>query len=258
MKIASWNVNGIRACYNKGLLEFIETNSPDILCLQETKAHPGQLVDAIKNFGHFRFRHWSSSAIKKGYSGTVTCANRPPLKTYEGMGIKKFDWEGRFVITEYESFILLNIYFPNGSLTEERHLFKQEFLIRFSFFADSLQKNQKKPLIVLGDYNTAPLDIDVYSPETLQKISGFLPEERKWFSDFLNQGFIDVFRYFYPKQKEAFTWWSYRENARAMNRGWRIDHICVSEQLKNNLKDIKIYQDQRGSDHVPIVMEIDL
>lgn len=258
MKIASWNVNGIRACRNKGLMEFIETHSPDILCLQETKAHPDQLTDAIKKFGSFRFRHWSSSAIKKGYSGTVTCANKPPLKIYKGMGIKKFDWEGRFVITEYESFILLNIYFPNGSLTEKRHLFKQEFLIRFSFFTDSLQKNKKKPLIILGDYNTAPLDMDVYSPETLQKTSGFLPEERKWFMDFLNKGFIDVFRYFYPKQKEAWTWWSYRENARAMNRGWRIDHICVSEQLKENLKDIKIHQGQKGSDHAPIVMEIDL
>lgn len=258
MKIASWNVNGIRACHDKGLLEFIEKHSPDILCLQETKAHPDQLTDTIRNFGNFRFRYWSSSAIKKGYSGTVTCAGKQPINIYEGMGIKKFDWEGRFVITEYESFILLNIYFPNGSLTEKRHLFKQEFLARFSFFADSLQKNKAKPLIVLGDYNTAPLDIDVHSPETLQKISGFLPEERKWFADFLQQGFIDVFRYFYPEQKDSFTWWSYRENARAMNRGWRIDHICVSEQLKKKLKNIKIHQDQRGSDHVPVVMEIDL
>lgn len=258
MKIASWNVNGIRACHNKGLVEFVEKHSPDILCLQETKAHPDQLTESVRNFGHFPFRHWSSSAIRKGYSGTVTCANRQPINVYEGMGIKKFDWEGRFVITEYESFILLNIYFPNGSLTEERHLFKQEFLARFSCFADSLQKGKAKPLIVLGDYNTAPLNIDVYSPGTLQKTSGFLPEERKWFADFLQQGFIDVFRYFYPNQKEAFTWWSYRENARVMNRGWRIDHICVSEKLKKKLKNITIHSDQRGSDHVPVVMEIDL
>ena len=257
-KIASWNINGIRACYNKGLPEFVKNRSPHILCLQETKAHPEQLTDTIREFGNYSFYYWSSSGRKKGYSGTLTATHKPALKVSRGMGIKKFDWEGRFVITEYKSFILLNIYFPNGSLTEERHLFKQEFLSRFSDFAVSLEKKNHKPLIVLGDYNTAYLDRDVYSPETLQKDSGFLPEERKWFSDFLEKGFIDVFRHFYPEKKEAFTWWSYRENARRLNRGWRIDHICVSQQLKNKLKSVRICQDQLGSDHCPIVMEIDL
>ena len=257
MKIASWNVNGIRACYNKGLLEFIEEHNPDILCLQETKAHPHQLTDSIRNIGNYTFRYWSSSAIRKGYSGTLTCVSQSPLQVSYGMGIKKFDREGRFVITEYEKFILLNIYFPNGSLTEERHLFKQEFLLRFTDFAGSLEKQKNKPLIILGDYNTAYLDRDVYSPETLQKTSGFLPEERKWLTDFLSNGFIDVFRYFYPEQKEAFTWWSYRENARQANRGWRIDHICVSEPLKNSLKNVQICEDQKGSDHCPVIVEMD-
>lgn len=256
MKIASWNVNGLRACHDKGLLEFIDTYEPDIFCLQETKAHPDQLSENIREFGGFPFRYWSSSALRKGYSGTVTCAHKPALKVSQGMGIKKFDWEGRFVITEYRAFILLNIYFPNGSLTEERHFFKQEFLRRFAGFALKLQK--QKPLIIVGDYNTSYLEKDVYSPETLQQASGFLPEERKWLSDFLKSGFIDVFRHFYPEQKEAFTWWSYRENARRNNRGWRIDHICVSKSLKKQLKKVKICSQQMGSDHCPIIMDIDL
>ena len=259
MKTATWNVNGIRSCYEKGALQdFIRSESPDILCLQETKAHPEQLSSEVRNFGSFPFRHWSSSAFRKGYSGTVTASFVKPLSVSRGMGIKKFDWEGRFVITEYKTFVLLNIYFPNGSLTEERHLFKQEFLSRFIRFASSLEKQKGKPLVILGDYNTAYLDHDVYDAEGLQSVSGFLPEERLWLSDFLKSGYRDVFRHFYPDQKEAYTWHSYRGNARALNRGWRIDHICVSESLKKRLKGVRICQAQEGSDHLPVVMEADL
>ena len=256
MKIASWNVNGIRACYEKGLLDFIKSESPDILCLQETKAHPDQLEKHFQLTNIYPVSYWSSSATRKGYSGTCTYLKKP-CKTYKkGMGIRKFDQEGRFVITEHSHFILLNIYFPNGALTEARHVFKQEFLQRILIFLKDLEKTYKKPLILVGDYNVAYLNQDVFSPETLHKISGFLPEEQDWFKSFLSQGFIDVFRHFYPQKKEAFTWWSYRQNARHHNRGWRIDHICVSDSLESYLKTIKIHDKQLGSDHCPISMEM--
>ncbi len=255
MKISSWNVNGIRSSFYKGLEDFVKKEKPDILCLQETKAHKEQLDEEIKNLGNYPFKYWSSCGRKKGYSGTATFSQIPFLDT-RGLGIKKYDWEGRIIVSEFDSFFLLNIYFPNGALTLERHLFKQEFLKRIVVFLKKLQKDTKKELIIVGDYNVAHLDIDVHSPKTLQKTSGFLPEERKWFSHFLKEGYVDVFRYFYPNQKEAYTWWSHRENARRNNRGWRIDHICVTPKLKSNLKGIKIHQDQLGSDHCPITLEL--
>ena len=255
MKIASWNINGIRASFDKGLDDFVKKERPDILCLQETKAHKEQLDEDIRQLGSYPFKYWSSSGRKKGYSGTATFSQTPFLST-RGLGIKKYDWEGRVIISEFDSFFLFNIYFPNGALTLERHLFKQEFLKRIVLFLKKLQKDTTKELIIVGDYNVAYLDIDVHSPKILQKTSGFLPEERKWFSDFLEEGYLDVFRYFYPDQKEAYTWWSHRENARRNNRGWRIDHICVTPNLKPKLKGIKIHHEQLGSDHCPIVLEL--
>ena len=256
MKIASWNVNGIRASFNKGLEDFIKKHSPDILCLQETKAHPDQLDEKLRLSEYYPHNSWSSCGVKKGYSGTAVFSKNPPVRVCDEMGIKKFDREGRILISEYDSFILLNIYFPNGSMTEERHLFKQEFLYRLTLFAELLQKKETRGLVILGDYNTAYQDRDVYDPAALKAVSGFLPEERKWLCSFLDSGFIDVFRYFYPDKESAFTWWSYRENARKKNRGWRIDHICVSKSLKSRLKGIAIHQDQSGSDHCPVVMEM--
>ena len=258
MKITSWNVNGLRACGKKGFLEFVRAAAPDLLCLQETKAHPEELEDALRTAAGYRFSFFSSSARRKGYSGTAVFSNRRPLRVSGAMGIKKFDLEGRWVIAEFEKFVLLNVYFPNGSQTEERHLFKQEFLSRFKDYVLSLEKKRNKPLIIVGDWNTAYLDIDVHSPQALQKESGFLPEERKWLSDFFKNGFIDVFRFFYPKEQGAFTWWSYRERARERNRGWRIDHISVSEVLASRLKGARIHSDQAGSDHCPIHAEIDI
>ena len=258
MKIATWNVNGLRACFSKGLKDFVRQCSPDILCLQETKAHPEQLGDELSFPKIYPYRDWAVCGVKKGYSGTATFSKRPPLKAQQGMGIKKFDWEGRILISEWDSFILLNIYFPNGALTEERHRFKQEFLGRITPFAKELERTKEKGLIILGDYNTALEDRDVYDPPALQTTSGFLPEEREWFRSFLKEGFVDVFRHFYPDKSSTFTWWSYRERAREKNRGWRIDHICVSRSLKDRLKGVRIYQEQMGSDHCPVVADIDL
>lgn len=253
MKIATWNVNGFRACSNnKGLLDFVQKVSPDILCLQETKVHPDQLTESQKQILNHDL--WSICGTKKGYSGTAIFSKKPCLTHTTGMGIKKFDWEGRILTFELEKYILVNMYFPNGAMTIERHNFKQEFLHRLPGYLKDLQKKTKKGLIIVGDYNVAYQEQDVHSPKTLQKTSGFLPEERQWFKDFLSQGYLDVYRYFYPDQADTYTWWSMREKAREKNLGWRIDHICVSLNIKDQLQSIKIYDQQMGSDHCPVVM----
>ena len=253
MKIISWNVNGIRACANKGFLSFLKEEDPDILCIQESKAHPD---DLDKELIHplDRKSYWSF-ADRKGYSGTVTFVKKPIKKVQHGIGIKKFDHEGRFVITDHGRFLLFNVYFPNGSQTEQRHLFKQEFLARFTSHLKRLM-NTGKELIVLGDYNSAYMEEDVFDPEGLKNTSGFLPEERKWLRNFLSLGFTDCYRHFYPEQKQAYTWWSYREGARRNNRGWRIDHICVTAGLVKKLKSVDILSKQLGSDHCPIKIQL--
>ncbi|MBC6415143.1 MAG: exodeoxyribonuclease III [Bdellovibrionales bacterium] len=255
MKIATWNINGFRACFKKGLLDFLQKNSPELVCLQETKAHPDQLTKEQKKI--YPFEYWSSCGTKKGYSGTLILSQKPALNISYGMGIKKFDWEGRILIFEHEKFVLLNIYFPNGALTQTRHLFKQEFLKRLPVFLEELKQKVKKELIIVGDYNVAYKEFDVHDPKTLKKTSGFLPEERKWFEDFLTKGYIDVYRHFYPNKKDVYTWWSLREKARANNKGWRIDHICLTPYLIPCVKSINILDKQLGSDHCPVLMEID-
>ncbi len=256
MKIATWNVNGLRSAFDKGFSDFVKKERPDILCIQETKAHPDQLLDHQKKI--YPYEYWSICGKKKGYSGTAIFCQKPAEHVSRKLGIKKFDWEGRAVVFEGENFILLNIYFPNGALTIQRHLFKQEFLKRLPRFLEELKQKTNKELILLGDYNVAYKEIDVHSPKALQKTSGFLPEERKWFESFLKKGYVDVYRYFYPDKKEAYTWWSLREKARALNRGWRIDHICVTENLISKVKSVKIYDQVQGSDHCPLLMEVDL
>ena len=255
MKIISWNVNGIRACAKKGFLEFIEREDPDILCIQETKAHPEQLdenlLHPLGRVGYF------SSAERRGYSGTATFLKKKPDDIYHGISIKKFDSEGRFVVTEQDGFTLYNVYFPNGASREERHLYKQEFLEKFRrHLKKKVDKGEK--VIVVGDYNVAHKEIDVFDPKRLSKVSGFLPEEREWYDKFLSTGFIDTFRHFYPDEEDKYTWWSYRENARIANRGWRIDHICLTENLLKSAKDVVILDQQEGSDHCPISLELDI
>ena len=257
MKIVSWNVNGIRACSQKGLVDFLKKENPDVFCIQETKAHvsqmPEEINQKIKKMG-YEYVYWSLSDIS-GYSGVALYSKIKPRSVYFNMGIRKFDQEGRFVIADYKDFILFNIYFPNGSSRESRHLFKQEFLRKIKYFLQK-QISLKKELVVLGDYNVAYLDIDVYDPKTLSTHSGFLPEERQWFLEFLDMGFIDSYRYFYPDKKDIYTWWSYREGARRHNRGWRIDHICITPGLKNRLKKCTIFKEEKSSDHCPISIEL--
>jgi exodeoxyribonuclease-3 len=253
-KIISWNVNGIRACAKKGLEDFVKVQNPDLFCLQETKAHIDQVEENIRTLG-FAESHWSS-AVKKGYSGTATFANAKCKSVKKGIDIKAYDSEGRFVWTEHANFDLYNIYFPNGGSGEERHNFKQGFLKDLnSHFEKEIKKG--KSIVVVGDYNVGHKEIDVYDPVRLSKESGFLPEERLWFDSFLKLGFVDTFRHFHPDEKERYSWWSYRELARITNRGWRIDYICITKDLVKNLKSADVLDQVEGSDHCPVIAELE-
>lgn len=253
MKVISWNVNGLRSVVQKGLQEFWREQKPDILCLQETKCHPDQVEEESLLVPGYR-GHWCA-ARRAGYSGTATFTNLQPLEVNYGFGVPKFDAEGRMVVTKFKEFTLFNVYFPNGGSGMERHLFKQEFLKRFGQHVTRLAQSGEK-VVVVGDYNVAYLDIDVYDPKALRTKSGFLPEERQWMENFLEGGFIDCYRYFYPKEVERYTWWAYYENAKATNKGWRIDHVCVSRNMEKYLRSAQILDQQGGSDHCPVVVEL--
>lgn len=253
MKIISWNVNGIRAAHKKGLMEFVERENPDILCLQETKAHREQCEPMLWTLGR-KTAYWSS-AVRKGYSGVATFVVQEPQSVALGIGNPAYDSEGRFVITDHGDFTLFNIYFPNGGSGLERHRFKQQFLRDLS---DHLKPmvDSGKPIIVVGDYNVAHREIDIYDPVRLANESGFLPEERAWFDSFLALGFVDTFRHFHPNEHERYTWWSYVERGRLGNRGWRIDYICVTENLLPKLRRAEVLDGVEGSDHCPVLLEL--
>lgn len=251
LKIVSWNVNGIRASAPKGLLDFVETENPDILCLQETKAHRAQLEPQLQTLG-FRYAHWSDCQTRKGYSGVATFLNEESKKVSLGWGQEIYDSEGRIVVTEHERFLLYNIYFPNGGSGDVRHNFKQKFLADLTVHMKKQIKDGKE-IILVGDYNVAHSDIDVYDPKRLSKVSGFLPEERAWMGEFFDMGFIDTFRKFHPLEPNRYSWWSYRELARPANRGWRIDFISVTKGLEKNLVSADILDEVMGSDHCPVI-----
>ena len=251
-RLLSWNVNGIRAIYKKGFLDWLKKENPDILCLQETKAHPDQLTEELKNVDEHK--SYFSSAEKKGYSGVVTYSKLNPVKVQQGIGIKKFDSEGRFMITEFDEFILFNIYFPNGKASDERLKYKMEFYETFLKHCKKLLKEGKK-IVVCGDVNTAHREIDLARPKENSVISGFLPQEREWIDKFLAAGFIDTFRLF-NQEPEQYTWWDMVTRARERNVGWRIDYFYISENLKDNLISASIHSSVMGSDHCPIEMEL--
>lgn len=252
MKIISWNVNGIRAVAKKGFAEFLQKYNPDILCLQETKASPDQLTeDLLAPEGYEVF--WSS-ATKKGYSGVATFTKKTPEKIIYGIGEERFDSEGRTVLTEYKDFVLFNIYFPNGQKDDERLQYKMDFYEQFLKTSEKYRKAGKK-VITCGDYNTAHKEIDLTHPKANEKYSGFLPMERKWLDTYISHGYIDTFREF-NQNPEQYTWWTYRQNAREKNVGWRIDYFFVSDNLKPNLKNAFILQEVHGSDHCPLGIEL--
>ena len=252
MKIICWNVNGIRAIEKKGFLNWLAEESPDILCLQETKAHPDQLKDNLISPGGYS-SYWSS-AEKKGYSGTAVFTRQKPISFFEGIGKDEFDTEGRTIMLEYKNFILFNVYFPNGGNGNKRVPFKMKFYDTFLKKTEKMKAMGKK-IIICGDFNTAHTEIDLARPKNNEGNTGFLPEERKWITKFISKGYVDTFRHF-TKEPNHYTWWDYKTRARERNVGWRLDYFFVSENLLPKVKKSYILKDVMGSDHCPICIEI--
>lgn len=252
MKIISWNVNGIRAVEKKGFLPFVEEVNPDILCIQETKAHDHQLEENLLNIpGYSSYFH---SGEKKGYSGTAVYYKTEPLAIRAGLSDPIFNNEGRTIIMEYPDFILYNVYFPNGQKDDERLQFKMDFNRCIQNDVQDLLESGKN-VIVCGDINIAHREIDLKNPKENSKRSGFLPEERAWVDDFLSIGMVDSWRIQHPDEIK-YSWWSYRFNARGNNAGWRIDSFFVSENLMFQVDSTDILDNVMGSDHCPIVLNL--
>jgi exodeoxyribonuclease-3 len=252
----SWNVNGIRAVEKKGFIEWVDSCGADILCLQETKAHKEQLSDKILNIDSYN-SNWSSG-VRKGYSGVATYSKIEPLDNESGFdGEERFDCEGRILVSYYEKFVLLNIYFPNGQKDDERLQYKLDFYDATLEFCEELRK-QGKSLIICGDYNTAHNEIDLARPQANVNTSGFLRIERDWMDKFESYGYIDTFRKLHPDTKDAYSWWSYRTAARKRNVGWRLDYFYISPDLLPKLKRAEILTEVMGSDHCPVLLELDI
>ena len=250
----SWNVNGIRAAARKGFLDWLNLTSPDVLCLQETKAQPDQMDEQLRN--PVEYHSYWASAERKGYSGVATFTKEKPTDVKKGFGIEKFDNEGRTLITEFLSFTLFNIYFPNGKKNQERLDYKLDFYDTFLGYADNLIAIGKN-IVVCGDFNTAHKEIDLSRPKENEKISGFLPIERAWIDTFTDHEYVDTFRHF-NKEPEQYTWWDLKSRARERNIGWRIDYFFVNKAFIPNVKKAFIMQDVMGSDHCPIGIEIEV
>jgi len=254
MKLISWNVNGIRAADRKGLFEWLKKESPDVLCLQEIKAKKDQIPPHLKNTPGYQI--FFNPAQRPGYSGVATYTKQKPIDVKMGFGIEKFDSEGRILITEFESFVLFNIYFPNGKKDDERLNYKLDFYDTFLAIADNLKADGKN-IVVCGDVNTAHKEIDLAHPKQNEKISGFLPVERAWIDTFLDHGYVDTFRHF-NKEPGQYSWWSMRTAARQRNVGWRLDYFFVNKEFMKHVKNAFIMQDVMGSDHCPVGIELEV
>ena len=252
MKIFSWNVNGLRAVVKKGFFEWLTLEAPDVVCLQEIKA---RVEDLDKNLLNPKGYHtlWNP-AERKGYSGVAVFMKKKPAVFHKGMGIERFDSEGRIIRVEFKDFDLLNVYFPNGTSGSERLQYKMDFYDAFLDHCEDL-RDKGKELVITGDVNTAHKPIDLKNPKANEKNSGFLPEEREWVDKFINHGYVDSFRTF-NQQPDQYTWWSYRFNVRAKNIGWRIDYFFVTEGLMKKVKHSFITPEVMGSDHCPIGLDI--
>lgn len=244
-KLISWNVNGLRACAEKGFMEFFKEADADIFCLQETKLQKGQIDLDLPGY----YQYWNY-AEKKGYSGTAIFSKEEPLSVSYGMGIEIHDHEGRIITLEFENFYMVTVYTPNSQDELKRLDYRMQWEDDFLVFLKNLEK--QKPVIVCGDLNVAHREIDLKNPKTNRKNAGFTDEERAKFTALTEAGFTDTFRYFYPELEGAYSWWSYRFHAREKNAGWRIDYFLTSKALNNTLKDAVIYKDILGSDHCPI------
>ena len=249
MKLISWNVNGLRAAVQKGFLDYFNQEDADIFCLQETKLQAGQ-IDLELNGYH---QYWNY-AEKKGYSGTAIFTKKEPISVTYGLGIEEHDKEGRVITLEFENFFMITVYTPNSQEALARLDYRMKWEDDFKKYLLKLDKI--KPVIVCGDLNVAHKEIDLKNPKTNRKNAGFSDEEREKMSKLLESGFIDTFRYFYPELTGAYSWWSYRFNARKNNAGWRIDYFVVSERLKDYLEDAERHKDTLGSDHCPVVLRL--
>ena len=249
MKLISWNVNGIRACVQKGFLDFFNEVNADIFCIQESKLQEGQINLELKGY----HQYWNY-AEKKGYSGTAIFTKKEPLSVRYGLGIEEHDKEGRVITLEFEDFFMITVYTPNSQNELARLDYRMKWEDDFKKYLKHLEKS--KPVIVCGDLNVAHKEIDLKNPTTNRKNAGFTDEEREKLTSLLNDGFIDTFRYFYPDTTGIYSWWSYRFNARKNNAGWRIDYFVVSESLKDRLESAKIHTEVLGSDHCPVELTI--
>jgi exodeoxyribonuclease-3 len=254
MKIITYNVNGIRAAVQKGFNEWLRIADPDVICLQETKAQPEQIP--VAQFLELGYRSLIFSAKKKGYSGVAILSKTEPDHVEYGMGIEKYDHEGRMIRADFGEVSVMSVYHPSGTSGEHRQAYKMEWLDDFQKYTNQLKK--KRPnLILSGDYNICHKPIDIHDPIRNATSSGFLPEEREWMTGFLDSGFIDSFRHF-NQQPHQYTWWSFRLNARARNLGWRIDYNMVTHSLEKKLKRALILPQAKHSDHCPVVLEIEV
>ncbi len=251
MKLISWNVNGLRACVQKGFLNYMKEADADIFCIQESKLQKGQID--LETPGYEQYWNY---AEKKGYSGTAIFTKRAPLSVKFGIGIEEHDREGRVITLEYSDFYMVTVYTPNSQAELARLEYRMRWEDDFLVYLKSLE--EKKPVIFCGDLNVAREEIDLKNPKTNRKNAGFTDEEREKCRQMLNAGFIDTYRYFYPDREGVYSWWSYRFKAREKNAGWRIDYFCVSRCLEDRLKGASIHTEVMGSDHCPVELDIDL
>ena len=251
MKLISWNVNGLRACLGKGFMDYFEGECADFFCLQETKMQPGQAEIPAPDYHDYWY-----SAEKKGYSGTAILAKHEPLSVSYGIGSELHDHEGRVITLEYEGFYLVTVYTPNSQRELTRLMYRMCWEEDFRMYLKKL--DAVKPVIVCGDMNVAHREIDLKNPKTNVNNAGFTPQEREAFTRLLDSGFVDTFRHLYPDVTGAYSWWSYMFKAREKNAGWRIDYFLVSERIKDKITAARIDAHVMGSDHCPVVLEIDL
>ena len=250
MKFISWNVNGLRACMQKGFEDSFKALDADIFCLQETKLQEGQ--HDLEPEGYYQYWNY---AEKKGYSGTAIFTRKKPLSVTNGIGVEEHDHEGRVITLEFDDFYFIVVYVPNSQRELARLSYRMEW--EKAFLAYILGLEAKKPVIYCGDLNVAHKEIDLKNPKTNHMNAGFTDEERACFTKVLESGYIDSFRYFYPDQKDIYSWWSYMFKSREKNAGWRIDYFVVSEKLKDRMKDAKIHTEIMGSDHCPVELDIE-
>ncbi len=255
MKILTLNCNGIRSATKKGLFDIIRQENPDIVAFQETKAPESEIrTEFWEKMGYLSY---VCIAEKPGYSGVSIFSKEKPIQAKPGYGDGIFRSEGRSILLEYSHFYFWNLYFPSGTTGEARQAIKYDFLDEVLVLSKSLRK-KKKPLLLVGDVNIAHTELDIHNPKSNEKNSGFLPEERAWLSQFLESGYVDLFRLFYPKKPDLYSWWTYRAGARSKNKGWRIDYIFGSEVLKNKIISAKIISEPIVSDHAAVQVEIQI